>query len=340
MSSIKEIAKAAGVSVTTVSYVLNGKGNLSPQTRQHVLEVIQRLNYTPNIRARNLRTQESRIVGYAWPMPLTPREGSPVLDTFLRETLVRLEALGFHILLFNEPAQDKLRVYSELIDSGRVDGFILSNTEAQDERIAFLHEKGIPFVSFGRSASPLDALTAWVDIDGCAGVKMAMQHLIEQGHERIGLLCWPENSVAGDARFQGYQEALEEYQLLFDPALIFRGENRVSIAYENTHYMMTQPDPPTAIVALSDTLAIGALSCLQELGMSAAVIGYDDIPGAEYTAPPLSSVRQPIEEVALLLVEMLHKQLRGEPLPETHSMLKPELIVRMSSLINQPGKEA
>ena len=140
MSSIKEVAKAAGVSVTTVSYVLNNKGHISPKTRQRVLQVIEEMGYTRSIQARNLRDQQSRTIGYAWRTPLDTHEGNPVLDAFLHQVMLLLEAQGFHLLIFHDPAETNLDIYRDLIKSRRVDAFILANTEANDTRVVYLYE--------------------------------------------------------------------------------------------------------------------------------------------------------------------------------------------------------
>lgn len=333
MSSIKQVAQVAGVSVTTVSYVLNDKGNISPETRQKVLRVIEELNYKPSVRGRSLRAQQSHIIGYAWRAPLDLREGNPVLDSFLHEVINLLEDQNFHVLIFNDPRETKLETYRDLVNSERVDGFILANTEVDDQRVAYLHEADFPFVSFGRSASPLDAETAWVDIDGHAGIYQATEHLIQQGHEQIALLGWPQRSVAGDARQAGYIQALADYGLPFNPDYIMAGDNLVTAAYVNTRRLMSLAQPPSAIVALSDIMALGAGRYLNEGGLRVALTGFDDTPTAEYITPPLTSLRQPIEQVAALLVEMLLKQLRGEALDQAQHILKPELIIRASSLI-------
>lgn len=332
MTSIKEVARAAGVSVTTVSYVLNDKGNISPETRQRVLDVIQQLGYTPSTQARNLREQQARIIGYPWRAPLDLHEGNPVLDTFLHAVIQGLEATGRHLLIFDDPIDKSVPTFSEMIDSQRVDGFIIANTEDHDPRIAFLHERRVPFTMFGRTNSPLDDKVAWVDVDGCAGLWLATTHLLEQGHQRIGFIGWPPNSVAGDARYSGYTQALYEHDMTLDPTLIVRCENLVPEGYQAAKQLMSLAEPPTGVVALSDILAIGALRYFNEHHLAIALTGFDDIPTAEYISPPLTTLRQPIAEVAERLVSMLLAQLQGDALEESHYLLQPELIVRSSSL--------
>jgi DNA-binding LacI/PurR family transcriptional regulator len=335
MSSIKEVAQIAGVSVTTVSYVLNNKGHIRPETRQHVLKVIEQLGYRRSSQARNLRDGQSRIIGYAWRAPETEAEleGNPILDSFLNSVIKGLEAHGLHLLVFNDPTESEVDLYDDLIKSRRLDGFILAKTQQDDHRVAFLQAVGFPFVAFGRTNTPLDADTAWVDVDGEAGIFAATQHLIEQGHQQIGLIAWPDFSVTGEHRIMGYQRALAQAGIAYDPRLTVRQENFVSEGYRGAAQLLCAPHPPSAIVTVCDTLALGALRYINEQGLQVAITGYDDIPVAKFLNPPLTTLRQPIRAVAERLVEMLLIQLQGEALPQKHHLLSPELIIRASSVL-------
>lgn len=331
MPSIKDIAEVAGVSVTTVSLVLNNKGNISSDTRTRVLQVVEEMGYTRNVRAQSLREQRSRIIGYAQ----NPRRGQdhPLYDHFLYEVVRLVEAQGRHILLFHTDIDNQTSVYRDLIRSQRVDGFILSYTDRDDERFSLLHnELQSPFVAFGRSLSPLDDMTHWVDVDGEVGLFLATEHLIKRGHRRIAIIAWPTGSACGDTRYQGYVEALEEYQINYDPQLLRRVEDDIVCGYRCAQEFMEITDPPTAVVALTDTLAVGAMQYFNETGRPVAVTGFDDTPMAAVLG--LTSLRQPVQHIARLLSDMLLAQLDGDPIEHKQHLLKPELVIRSSSKVN------
>lgn len=328
--NIKRVAEAAGVSTTTVSFVLNNRGKISEKTRQRVLEAVEQLGYTRSAAAVNLRSQETRVIGYAWDKKRS--RFNPVLDNFLYELLRLSEADGRHLLLFSQNLEDGIQPYRQLYESQRVDGFILSHTRQDDERFAYLESEGIPFAAFGRSASPYDDLTHWVDVDGAAGISDAVRHLVEQGFERIAFIGWPVGSVSGDARYHGYTATVSVLGLPDVPGWVVRTTNDIGGGYAAAHQLLGLPNPPDAIVAVSDTVAMGALRCVQEAGRRLGITGFDDTPVAEFSSPTLTSVQQPIEQAAELLTEMLFAQLAGRPLTTRHHLLKPELIIRDSSL--------
>lgn len=331
MVSIKDVAQEAGVSVTTVSFVLNGKGNISDETRERVLQVVDNLGYTRSIQARNLRDRQARIIGYA--QANAPSEFNPILNHFLYELVRHVEATQRHVLMFTADAT-QVDLYRHLYESQRVDGFVLSYTVKNDERFAYLHEANVPFVAFGRSLSAYDDITHWIDVDGAAGTYQATQHLFEQGHRRIGIVAWPEGSASGDDRVEGWRRAMRDLGAAPpDEQLIARALDGVNDGYAAAQQLLTLPTAPTAIVALSDILAAGVLRYIAEYKLKVAVTGFDNNPIADFMHPQLTSVRQPIEQVAQIAVDMLLKQLMDEEVPIKQHLLQPELVIRQSSVI-------
>ncbi|MGC9399506.1 MAG: LacI family DNA-binding transcriptional regulator [Anaerolineae bacterium] len=333
--TIKEVAQRAKVSIATVSYAFNRRDAISAETRARVFAAAEELGYRPNVMASNLRRQESRILGYSW-HPLPKDHWHPVLDRFLYAMAAAAEARGYHILTFTGGSGDEVwQTYEALMLSQRVDGFVLSDTNADDVRIRGLLERGFPFVAFGRANEAWDF--PYVDVDGEAGVAQAVEHLLELGHRRIGLVTWPQGSLTGRYRNQGYRRTLAAAGLSVDPAWIVRGENDEAAARAGAQQLLALPEErrPTAIVAVSDLMALGVMRALYSAGLQpgqdVAVVGYDDIPTAQYLQPPLSSVRQPIVEVGERVVEMLLQVIAGEPLEARRVLLEPELIVRASS---------
>ncbi len=335
MATIKDVAKAAGVSTATVSYVLNNSAPISEQTRQRVLEAVARLGYRPSITARNLQASESRIVGYSWHSKDAAAGLNFILARFIHCVATTVEAHNYHLLTFTQEGANILDVYAELIETGRVDGFVLSETNLNDPRIHFLINAKFPFVAFGRANPDWDF--PYVDVDGEKGMRKATEHLLALGHRRIAFLGWPEGSIAGDTRYAGYCAALQSAGIDVDPQLVRRGQEGAGEGWRLAHELLSLPQKarPTAIVAVSDMVAIGAMNALQQQGVQVgrdmAVIGFDNVPLAEYLHPPLSSVSQPIEELAQTLIHILMCELNGEPCPKRQVLVEPELVIRESS---------
>jgi len=330
MVSIRDVAQEADVSVTTVSLVLNNKGNISEITRTRVMQAVETLGYKRSFRAQNLRNQQSRIIGYASKSQSVAYNF--VLSEFLAHLVQGVERYQRHLLLFSNPVTSSTDVYRRLIETDVVDGFVLSFTEENDERFEFLHNESIPFVAFGRSLSPYDNLVHWVDVDGKDGMYQATQHLIEQGHERIGFIGWPPGSASGDARFQGYLKALNEANLSPNEAWVIRAEDAIDTGYNATHELLQNAPNLTAIVAISDMLAVGALRYFNAAGKRLAVTGFDDNPISRSTHPTLTTVRQPIIEIAERVTELLDDQLSGRTPKQQTYLLLPKLIIRNSSI--------
>jgi DNA-binding LacI/PurR family transcriptional regulator len=328
---IADVAELAGVSVATVSLVLNGKGNISDATRSRVMEAAQTLGYTPSAHARNLRGNQARVVGYAYDRHRS--RFNPVLDNFLYEILRISESNGRNVLLFAHESGTGVEAYRSLVKSRRVDGFILSHTQQDDERFVYLQANHIPFAAFGRSNSPMDARAHWVDVDGEAGMEAAVEHLLACGYRRIAFVGWPQGSVSGDGRYAGYVKAMQAADLPLNFNWIRRTRNDIMSGYEAGQDLMSLPEPPEAIAAVSDIIAVGILRGMLEHGQRVAVTGFDDTPIAEFSHPPLTSLQQPVDEVARLLMQMLIAQFEKQSVPTLHHMLKPRLVVRASSTL-------
>lgn len=334
--TLKDVAAHVGVSYQTVSKVLNGQANVAPETAALIHQAVDALGYRTNVTARNLRKQASHLIGYSW-APMPPDRPNPILDRFLTGMVDVAEANGYHVLLF--PSRDhaeQVAIYQDLINSGRVDGFILSGTNYDDERIQRLQALEFPFVAFGR-ANP-EWRFPYVDVDGRAGMQEATAHLIAQGHTRIALLAWPDRSRPGTARRNGYLAAMAQAGLPVTPDWICQGEGEVEHGQRLTQGLLalTAAQRPTAVVAMDDQLAMGALLAAQaagiQVGREFGVVGFDDTPGIQHLTPGLSSVRQPIREVGSLIVPMLIALIQGRVPPESQVILSPRLIVRGSSL--------
>lgn len=338
MPTIKDVAREAGVSIATVSYVLNNKVDaVSEETRQIVWEAVHRIGYTPNVTARNLRSSQSRLIGYAWHD--TPHEQvNPVLDQFMYSLAHFAENAGYHILTFTYAQHDPIHVYDDLIRSGRVDAFVMSGTVMDDPRIHYLMERTTPFVSFGRS-NP-DWQFDWVDTDGTAGIRRAMDYLFTLGHRRIAFAGWDDASLAGMHRLHGYTEAMGTTHLPIHDGYIYHGTQSEQTGIDAMTQFQSLPAGirPTAVMCVSDLVAIGVKNEAERLGLDIgkdlSIIGFDDAPMLQYLRPPMTTLRQPLREIARTLIEMLEAKLgdnaaERKRVPRSR-LLTPELIVRES----------
>lgn len=334
--TLKDVAARAEVSYQTVSKVLNNKANVSPETEERIWEAVRALNYRPNVSARNLRTQSSNLIGYAWRRSARENGPHPVLDQFLYHAANGFEEAGFHLLTFLVGSDEDLdvRPYRELYGRRQVEGFILADTETDDARVAYLIEQEIPFASFGQANDEWDF--CWVDVDGRYGLSLVTEHLLQAGHERIALITWPEGSQAGSHREEGYLATMAEAGRETREEWIVRGENTVEDGRTCLNRLLQLPGEqrPTAVACVSDHLAIGATQAAMAAGLvvgdDLAITGYDNVPLAEFLYPPLTTVRQPIPAVGQALVDLLLKQINGEEIAEKGVLLRPELIVRES----------
>jgi len=300
--------------------------------------VVEELGYRPSVIARGLQAGESRIIGYSW-RPAPPNQFNPILEKFIHAVAEATARHGYHVLTFPYPEPyDEVDVYREMIKSGRVDGFVLPNTRFNDQRIRYLMEVNFPFVAFGRSNPEWDF--PWVDVDGADGVGQAMTHLMDLGHQRIACLAWFETEPVGEHRLSGYYGAMSGAGLPVDTAWVVRMENDYFQAYQATQTLFQLPADrrPTAVVALSDLMAIGVMNAATDAGLTVrrdlAVVGFDDAPVAGYLRPSLTSLRQPISEVGETAVKMLVELVRGEKPSPYQVLLNPCLIVRDSTTLS------
>jgi DNA-binding LacI/PurR family transcriptional regulator len=324
--TISEVAAAAGVSRQTVSNVLQAPERVAPETAARVRRAIEDLGYRPNRAAQNLRQRASRCIGLRM---VSPTGVSDLLDRFLHALTEAAGSAGYHILLF-AAVDDELGTYEDLIRTGTVDGFVLFDVGAGDPRLPWFAQRGIPFVCFGRPRGQRHERFRWVDVDGAYGVARAVDHLVAGGHRRIAYLGWPHGTGFGDERRAGWAEAARRHGLATEHLAAASAETVTAAAAAATR-LLHRAEPPTAFACGGDTFAVGA----RLAGGTGAdgrprveVVGFDDSPAATLMSPPMSSVRQPVAEVARRVVALLVDQLSGAGEPPEGVMLRPELVIR------------
>lgn len=335
--TLKTVARHAGVSYQTVSKVVHNQGHISPALRQRIQQSIDELGYRPNAAAQSLRTHASHLLGYSWSLE-RKEHSSFILDQFQHDIVECAEDAGYHILLVPRRTEhDPDNHFRELVKARRVDGFILSSIEYDDPRIEAVARLKVPFVSFGQS--PTSQAMVSVDVDGRDGIAQMVRHLIEGGHRRIAIIAWPEHSRVGTDRLAGYHDAMQAAGLLVDPAWVVRGTGEIEYGYAATQQLLAIPESsrPTAIVTLLDTIAMGAMQAVETCGLligsAIAVTGFDDMPTARHLKPGLTTIRQPVDDVARAVLSLLLAQLNGEQTTVVQQvMLAPELVIRESSL--------
>jgi DNA-binding LacI/PurR family transcriptional regulator len=328
-----DVADFAGVAKGTVSYALNNSDLISEATRLKVMEAANTLGYRPNNIARNLRKNQTGVIGYSWHVADDPTAMNHLLDRFIYRVTMEAEKEGFHLLTFVQPQENADKLYDELISTNRVDGFILSDVGYTDSRIERLTTIGAPFVSFGGMYAE-NPNFAYADVDGKKGIELVVRHLLEIGHERIGMLNWYPGRPVGDAREAGYREALHAAGIEVQPDWIAYTPNILRSAASATQQLMTTKHPPTAIVCANDVMAFGAKTYFDEVGLrmgeDVALTGYDDDPTSEFLG--ITSIRQPIDEVAAIIIDILLGEITSKRREQRQIALEPALVVRKSTV--------
>ncbi|CAB4686628.1 MAG: LacI family DNA-binding transcriptional regulator [Actinobacteria bacterium] len=330
--TLADVAERAGVSRQTVSNAVNNPDLLRADTLERVQLAIAELGYLPNRAARNLRTRASHLVGLRIN---AAQEGTAnaTMDRFVHSLVDASREAGYHVLLFTGDPLDPLTGYDDLLRSTAVDAFVVTDTYLGNPQASWLRERRAPFVAFGRPWDNPSATHPWVDVDGAAGCELATQHLLERGHRRIAWIGWRKDSWIGEDRRSGWHRAMKSRDLP-TTGLASRVEDTVASGRGASEVLLDEAQP-SAFVCASDTLAMGVLHTLADRGLVAgrdiAVVGFDDSQVAQVVRPGLTSVRQPLEEVAMEVVKGLEGLLGHPPAPGRGVLLTPTLAMRGSS---------
>lgn len=338
VTTLDDVAALAQVSAMTVSNVLNHPERVSGTTQERVRSAIDELGYKPNRSARTLRNRTSRLIGVRVDRARHDR-AALLLDQFLHALAESAAERGYHLILCHAAGDTaELAAYQELRQTTAVDAFVLSGAHRDDPRVRWLLAEGVAVASFGRDWDDAQGGSyPWVDVDGAAGIRLAVEHLAHQGHTEIGFVGWPEDSEVGEDRRGGWRAACRDLDL---PArvqahVVDEFEAGRDAAHRLLEARRGQP-VPTALVCVSDTLALGVARALAErgerAGLDVGVTGFDNSPTAALTTPGLTSLEQPLDDVAAALVRLLDASLRGvETTDGTTALLAPRLVVRDSS---------
>ena len=330
MATIKEVAESAGVSVATVSRVVNHSGYVSNDLREQVKSAMQTLEYKPSALARSLRRQETHTVGL-----LIPQLNQPFFSTLISAVEKALFAGDYRALICSSEADaEKESAYIDILLRQRVDGVILVPTGYSVENVKRLLRSNIPLVLIDRDLPELSINR--VLSDNFAGAYLGAQHLLELGHRCIALIGGPRNNPVLEERITGIQQAFSDYAVDFDPDLLCLGTfPEFELGYELALELLRQPTPPTAIFALTDVIAVGVLHAAAERMLKVpealSVIGFDDIPLAKFMIPALTTIAQPIYKMGETAVEILMRRLEDSERPPETIKLDDQLMIRKST---------
>lgn len=330
MVTMKDVAERAGVSVATVSRVINRTGYVSSDVQARVTEVMRELNYQPSLLARSLRRQETYAIGL-----LIPQLDQPFFSTLAFAIEKALFVHHYRTLICSaEENAEKENAYIDMLLRQRVDGVIFVPTGHSDQSLARLQAMSIPTVLVDRDLVSA-ARVSKVLTNNVHGGYLGMHHLLELGHRHIGIIGAYEYSDFTAQRLQGAQQALSEYGLANPPLVLMDELGQFEMGYNAGMQLLRQCPRPSAIFALTDVIAIGVLHAAAELSIrlpqKLSVIGYDDIPLASYSIPALTTVAQPIVEMGEKAVEVLLRQIQQPDSPCESIMLETRLVQRHST---------
>ncbi|WP_371785845.1 LacI family DNA-binding transcriptional regulator [Streptosporangium subroseum] len=317
--TITDVARHAKVSRQTVSNVLNTPGLVREDTRRRVLEAVETLGYRASQAARQMRTGRSRLIATRIEPTRDDIDGT-VYDRFLHGLTESAAEAGYRVLLYTaDDDQSEIAIIDDLLAAYEPDAFVLTGTHHGDTRTSWLAGRRLPFVTFGRPwGMPEGPSHPWVDVDGAAGTAAATRHLLDAGHRRIGFIGWPPGSGVGDDRRAGWARTLAAAGV--DPAGLDRvSDGGVAAGEALARDLLDADRPATALLCVSDSLALGALHAARSpgaggrandgAGMPIAVIGFDDTSAAR--AMGLTSLSQPLAEAAACCVALLAHALDG-----------------------------
>jgi LacI family transcriptional regulator, galactose operon repressor len=330
--TIRQIAALALVSRSTVSRVLNDHPGVQASVRDHVLQVMREHNYAPHAAARSLANSRTDTIGLVIPGSAAVILSDPFISTMIH-TMIEVGARqGYVVMVALVTADMEPGFYDRILRGRHFDGIVMFSSDIDDPILPLLIKDHGPLVLIG--SHPYFHEVASVDVGNREGARDAVAHLIGLGHRRIGLISGPLQMESAQARRDGYKQALLEAGIAILPELMVAGDYSQDLAYQAMTHLLDLPQRPTAVFASSDSMAVGALHAIRNRGLRVAedigLIGFDDLPFAAQTNPPLTSVSQPVLEMATCAVKLLIEQIRDRS-SVTSIRLPAQLVIRESS---------
>jgi LacI family transcriptional regulator len=331
--NLEDIAKQAGVSRSTVSRVINNEPYVSEKTRTHVLEIIERLNFSPNHAARTLVTQRSRVIGVVIATTANVFFGDNSYFPMLLQGIAQsTNAEDYSMLLWLSRMDENREHFTQRITRNRIsDGLLIASITDTDPLFDRLVST-TPHIVMVECPMRFRDRISYVTIDNVHGGQIATEHLIDLGHRRIAHITGHMTISDGQDRLMGYKRALESASIRFDPNLVTEGEFTYRAGYIAMKKLL--PHKPDALFAAGDTTALGAMQAIQEAGMRVpddiAIVGFDDLDVAIKATPQLTTIRQPIQEKGAVAARLLMDLIEGKAQNPHQVILPTQLVIRQS----------
>lgn len=329
--TLDDIAKMAGVSRATVSRVINDHPNVRQALRDRVKDIVENTGYQPNLAARSLVSQETKLIGLVIPRSVHGFFTDPYFPRLVEGISQACNQYEYSLslsLFYTE--EDERDLFPKVTRKGFLDGIIVQATGLGDNIAPPISEWNIPFVFAGRPMNAPDV--SYVDVDNVAGAYSAIVYLAQLGYQKIATITGALNTSVGIDRLEGYRQALQARGLVVNDQMIAEGDFTETSAYFATKRLVA--NQPQAIFVASDTMAIGAYKALREMGLSIpddiALIGFDDLPPSTITDPQLTTIRQPIRRFGYKAVEILLDIIQNGPNPPRRIIFDTELVIRGS----------
>mgnify|MGYP002713069905 CR=1 FL=1 len=327
--TIKDVAREAGISYSTVSRVVNNKEYVKPATRQRVLAAMNKLGYQANLQARSLAGGRTNVIGL-----LVHDIASPYTGELIRGIDDILGANDYELMVYTtHRRKNKEPKFVATMARGLTEGLLIVLPVQAEKYIENLRERNFPYVLIDQNSE--DSQAPSVTSANLEGACEAVEHLITLGHRRIGVITgWMDIAGARD-RLAGYKRALAKHNIPFDPELVVEGDFTPPSGYAGTEKLLQLNNPPTAIFPSNDDAALGTIEAIKAAGLHVpediSVIGFDDVPLAANLSPKLTTVRQPIEDVGKMATQMLLSIIDNPEQEIEHIVLPTELIIREST---------
>jgi LacI family transcriptional regulator len=327
--TLEDIARLSDVSRSTVSRVINSDVNVKEGTRRKVLDVIQSINFQPNLAARGLATGRTNVIGVVIPARVSVIFTDPYFPQFIQSVSIACNNRNFSVMLWLAEPEYERRMISRILHNGLVDGVVVAKTLMNDPIVDALFDSKMPFILIGRHPT-MDV--NYLDVDNLQASRKATLHFLRLGYKRVATITGPQDQVVGYDRYQGYLKAFQDYNKPIKPELAIEADFSDEGGYNAMARLL--PQKPDAVFAASDLMAFGAMRAILEANLripeDVAVIGFDDLPAAAKTNPPLTTVRQPVAQMGSKAVEVLINVIENEIKDTQQVILDTELVVRES----------
>jgi LacI family transcriptional regulator len=330
--SIQALADSLGISISTVSRALNGYTDVSAATRQRVFDAAQAMNYSPHPVAHRLATGKTGAVAIINSVrPGNAVDGSAIaLHTGVAEVLREHQYFALSLGLPSD--EHEIPELKRLLDGRLVDAVVLTRTRTNDPRVKLLQDRKIPFVTHGRTVD--NAPHAWLDTDNEGAFEQATQALIDLGHRRIALINGMPHMTFASLREQGFRRALSQAKINADACPVHYTELTAESGEHIASQLLRTPEPPSAILCATDTVALGAMAAVRaaglQVGRDVSVMGYGNTEAGQYAWPALASVDHAIVDNGRSIAQLLLRLIAGENVMELQKLESPKLLMRAS----------